>query len=90
MASLKDMIIGTILLVVTAFAVSQVGLVIGDRFTTSDTLAIDNATNPDGYSAQQNITTSFYDNLEFTDLLIFLAVAVVALMALNAFGGAAT
>lgn len=74
---------------VTAFAVSQVGLVIGDRFTTSDTLVIDNTTNPDGYAAQQAINTSFYDNLEFTDILIFLAIAVVALAALNYFGGVA-
>jgi len=90
MASLKDLVIGVILLVVTAYAVSQVGLVIGDRFTTSDTLAINQTTNADGYAAQQAISESFYDNLEFTDLLVFLAIAVVALTALNYFGGVAT
>ena len=90
MASLKDMIIGVILLIVTAYAVTQVGLVIGDRFSTSDTLAINETTNPDGYAAQESVNESFYANIEFSDILIFLAIAVVALAALNYFGGIAT
>jgi len=89
MPSLKDMIIGVILLVVTAYAVSQVGLVIGDRFTTSDTLAINATTNAEGAAAQEAVNSSFYDNIEFTDILVFLAIAVVALAALNYFGGVA-
>ena len=89
MASLKDMIIGVILLIVTAYAVTQVGLVIGDRFSTSDTLAINETTNPDGYAAQEAVNESFYANIEFSDILIFLAIAVVALAALNYFGGVA-
>lgn len=81
--NMGDLVIGAIMTLVVVYAMSQMGLVIGDRFTTSDALAIDNATNPDGYTAQQNLNTGFYDNMDFASLLIFIVIVAVAIYILR-------
>lgn len=86
MGKMSEVIMGVIMLLISYFVVVNIGLGIGDRFTTSDSLAINQTENPDGYEAQQNLSASFYDNIQFTDILIFIAIAAAALWVLKAFG----
>ncbi len=79
-------ILGIILLVVSVYVVAQIGISIGDRFTTSNALAINATLNPEGAAAQTAINNAFYDNIQFTDILVFIAVAAGALWVLKAFG----
>ena len=79
-------ILGVVLLIVSVYVVAQIGLQIGDRFTTSDALAINATENAAGAAAQTATNTSFYNNIEFSDLLTFIAVAAAALWVLRAFG----
>ena len=86
MAEMSKVIMGVVMLLISYFVVVNIGLGIGNRFTTSDSLAINQTENPEGYAAQQNMNASFYDNLQFTDILIFIAIAAAALWVLKVFG----
>lgn len=86
MGKMSEVIMGVIMLLISYFVVVNIGLGIGDRFTTSQSLAINQTENPEGYAAQQNLSASFYDNIQFTDILIFIAIAAAALWVLKAFG----
>ena len=86
MGKMSEVIMGVIMLLISYFVVINIGLGIGDRFTTSASLAINETENPEGYAAQANLSASFYDNIQFTDILIFIAIAAAALWVLKAFG----
>jgi len=75
--SLVDQIKGLLVLVGIAFILGNVFLSIGDRFMTSESLAINETTNPDGYQAQQDLNDSFISNIGFVDVAVFSAVAGV-------------
>jgi hypothetical protein len=66
---------GLLVMVGVAFILGNVFLSIGDRFMTSDSLAINQTTNAAGYAAQQDLNESFIDNIGFVDVVVFTAVA---------------
>lgn len=73
-------------LVLSLFILLQIGLSIGDRFTTSDSLAINETLNAEGYAAQQQLNTDFYDNIEFVMFLGFIVIAALALYVVRSLG----
>jgi hypothetical protein len=73
-------------LILTLYMVLQIGLSIGDRFTTSDALSINETENADGYEAQTNLNTDFYSNVEFVMFLGFVVISALALYVVRSLG----
>lgn len=70
-------------IVLSLYIYLQIGLKIGDKFTTSDSLEINETENADGYAAQQQLNTDFYDNVEFLMFLGFIVIVAGAIMVLR-------
>jgi len=80
------LVVAVVIGLVSVYATQQVGILIGDRFTTSSALAINETTNPEGAAAQASINSGFYDNISFVDLAVFAVVAGLVLLGLRSFG----
>jgi len=73
-------------LILTLFILLQIGLSIGDRFTTSDALEINETENAEGHAAQAQLNTDFYENIEFVMFLGFIVIAALALYVVRSLG----
>ena len=83
---IMGLVVAVVIGLVSVYATQQVGILIGDRFTTSDALAINATLNPEGAAAQTAINSGFYDNISFVDLAVFAVVAGLVLLGLRSFG----
>jgi len=86
MSGLGKPIIAVAGVLLTVFIFLNVGLSIGDRFMTSDSLAINQTTNPEGYQAQQQLAQDFTGNTTFISFLVFIMIAAAAIYIIRAFG----
>ena len=88
MENVGKVIIGVSIALVAIYMVMQIGLVIGDKFTTSTALAINATANPEGAAAQTDVNTQFYSNQSFMSVLTFIMIAAAAIyILLSSLGG---
>ncbi len=88
MENVGKVIIGVSIALVAIYMVMQIGLVIGDKFTTSTALMINATTNPEGAAAQTAVNTGFYSNQSFMSVLTFIMIAAAAIyILLSSLGG---
>ncbi|GAG67325.1 unnamed protein product [marine sediment metagenome] len=80
------LVVAVVIGLVSVYATQQVGILIGDRFTTSEALSINATLNPEGAAAQIAVNTGFYQNITFVDLAVFAVVAGLVLLGLRSFG----
>lgn len=90
MENVGKVIIGVSIALVAIYMVMQIGLVIGDKFTTSSALQINATLNPEGAAAQADVNAGFYSNQSFMSVLTFIMIAAAAIyILLSSLGGLA-